>query len=783
MMQTFKAYKYLWFLVLMFTYSGLYLLAERNLLALMIILLLTYRFARYYPKLLIISVILTLLASFNLNASKSEMNQFYQNDKDIQEVDLITYPYHLKENKYYLQGSADIITTEGRQFPVVFKVKLSGFEAWSKALKQRALKSKVCIKLAELETFRNFYVFDYSAYLNQQQILGPFEIVQVNAVKPGDSGLWSINRMKQAILFWLNQRGTDPLISFFNKMFFNIDSLTYQEAKDELIEWGIIHFFAISGFHVSLIIRNGEYLLRRFLPRIEYLPLVLISLLMAYGWLISWPVGAFRAIMTYLIANLVRWFKLPLSGLDQLSLLALCMLVYHPVYYHDLAYILSFLMAFILFFYQQGSIEASYSGKILNTVVITLTCSLFSWPILINVNHQWNPLQLLAVIVFSLLFDLSFFYLLAIIGLVFLFPSFKFVLADVWSLTDKLCFPLWQSVKQFYQAFNYHVGQLSLFWWIVLMVGAIVFLKYFTSHQGKRTLQWVLVIYIFFWSSFFWPRYQGYLTILDVGQGDATLFQPAMSRENWLIDTGGKVIMTETLTAKEREIQEQKFAQRSIITALKALGVQKIDYLVLTHLDQDHCGNLAYLVEEFQIGQVILSLKSVQDLSASMRNLMKTYPIKVVSPGEGFTDAHNQIQIHYPPTVLSADRNDHSLMVRVSLNGNYFWSLADLSQEVEDQTIHLLSKEGVDYLKLSHHGSAGSSSEKFLKSTQAKMALISVGQKNYYGHPSPQVLERLDTLAIPYYSTAESGALRFIIEPFQQKVYFKTCVESSPFNR
>ena len=108
------------------------------------------------------------------------------------------------------------------------------------------------------------------------------------------------------------------------------------------------------------------------------------------------------------------------------------------------------------------------------------------------------------------------------------------------------------------------------------------------------------------------------------------------------------------------------------------------------------------------------------------------------------------------------------MVLRVNASGTTFLFTGDISSEVEN----VLNKDGisdVDVLKTAHHGSGYSSSEEFLKASKAKMAVISCGRKNRYGHPAPETLERMQKADMQVYITMKTGA---VIMPAKKESFF-----------
>lgn len=773
-MKTLKQFKYLWFFIFMMTYLCLFIQFDFNLLALGLLILMAFRLAKNYPKVLLLSLIIAVLAMLHLSFLKQNRLDFYQEFNAEEEYTLITEPSKLNHYENFLQGQAILLDPAGHEQDIIVQLNRSDFEDWSNQLLHYDLKSQVCLQESENTDLKNFNLFNYQEYIEKSNILGPFRVKQVNQFEILDKQRPRFLNIKNIILAWLSQRASSPLIRLFNKMFFNLNSLDYRELKTSLAQWGIIHFFAISGFHIQIIIKYSDYLLRRVGVFVERIPIYLSIILLLYGYLVSWPVGAFRAIFTYIFGVVVERFGLPFSSLDLLSLLALFLILYQPSSVHHLSFNLSFMMAFVLYFFRQEKGEKKHASKWFELMKVTLICSLFSWPISIQINHQWNPLQILVVFGFTLFFDRTFIIYMVVVCLLLLFPPIGILFQPLINLASEFLLPFGQWISQFYQCFTYRIDHLSLVWMLFLFLAAVYGLNNLYRSHCKQALIRISLLYLFFWSSFYWPRYFGKLTVLDVGQGDAILFQPALSTENWLIDTGGKVIISNNLSRQDLIQKERKFAQRSIIASLEAAAVQKIDTLIISHWDQDHCGNLPYLAEKFSIDQIIISGKSFKDLDPEWLDFLSQFNVKMLSYGQEMSDSIDQVHLYYPQATESDDRNQHSLITRIRLKSANFWTLGDLDQAGEDKCLDLLNKEGVDYYKLSHHGSSSSSSQSFLKQLGLDLAIISVGKKNPYGHPSPKVLASLKQLGIPFYSTAEQGAIRFIIDPLQDKVYFQT---------
>lgn len=247
------------------------------------------------------------------------------------------------------------------------------------------------------------------------------------------------------------------------------------------------------------------------------------------------------------------------------------------------------------------------------------------------------------------------------------------------------------------------------------------------------------------------PR-EGCLNVymLDVGQGDAILLISPQG-ESMLVDTGS-----------EEEGQR-------VINALNALGIERLDVLVLTHAHEDHAGGAAELVKHIPVDRAYLT--GEQEMYAqTLRNKLQRKKTEIQSLWAGTQVRWSEsctVEVLSPLSDRSmGDENDASAVIRVAYEDSSILLCADATEDTENLLLALYPLKDLrsTVIKIAHHGSSGSSSFNFLNLLSPKLALLSVGVGNSYGHPSTEVLERLNTLKIPYVSTAEAGTVQIILD-------------------
>jgi competence protein ComEC len=245
------------------------------------------------------------------------------------------------------------------------------------------------------------------------------------------------------------------------------------------------------------------------------------------------------------------------------------------------------------------------------------------------------------------------------------------------------------------------------------------------------------------------------LTALDVGQGDSLLV--GFPGDRWaLIDAGG-------FAGSEFDVGE-----RVVLPALLAMGVRRLDLLVLTHAHQDHGGGIPALVEALPIGEIWIGRDPPGSrLVERIVKLAKERHIPVFHPMRGSLRCMSGacLEVLHPPPGYRRGlpaANDDSLVLRVTHLGSSMLLTGDVESEGEALLLDPVVPLSAQLLKVPHHGSDSSSSLRFLRRVSPRAAIISVGTGNPWGHPSGRVLERFQALGIRTERTDRDGAIRYV---------------------
>jgi competence protein ComEC len=234
---------------------------------------------------------------------------------------------------------------------------------------------------------------------------------------------------------------------------------------------------------------------------------------------------------------------------------------------------------------------------------------------------------------------------------------------------------------------------------------------------------------------------------IDVGQGDAILV--TTTKGTMLIDSSDDI-------SRIRE---------ALDSYLKSANITTIDYLVFTHPDADHIGNADFIIENYDIKNILLpDCVATTKVYERMLTAMENSDANVIIPEPGYVFYLGEMQ----NTVLAPlgdykDVNDMSIVIKSVFGNTSVMLTGDAETESEGDIVERWSADALDseILKVGHHGSRTSTTDEFLAKVSPSIAVISCGEGNRYGHPHTELIERLEAAGIPVYRTDVDGTVVF----------------------
>ncbi len=551
---------------------------------------------------------------------------------------------------------------------------------------------------------------------------------------------------------------------------------------------GIAHILAISGLHITML-GMGLYKLlgRSGIPQ-AVCAVVSVGLMIAYGDMVGMSSSAYRAVFMFGMQLAAQMLRRTYDMLTALALAAMLILLEQPLYLYHAGFLLSF--------------GAILGAGCLSDVVKPQTCGrgkhltqraalslcgslsifLVHFPIMLCVYYEFP--------VYSFLLNLV------------VIPAMSFLMAagllclGAGSLPAALGFGVargmgcvchallsafeWLCAMSLKLPFaNWIVGRPKD--WRIYAYGAVILFLYAAHHYGKHLSKGaacgrrgidvglplplrymtVLAAILLISSS---PVDGVAMTFLDVGQGDCI----------WIGSAGGEYFLVDGGSTSE-----SKTGAYTIVPYLKYMGVSRLDAVFLTHLDSDHTSGVMELLEsggagmEIGISRICISGAVIEDEAyGKLAALcgMRGIPIYRLRAGDRIEADGLAFEVLHPQEDYDADsRNAYSLVMKLETSDHVTALLTgDVESDGERAAAGRLCGTtdfaGVDIYKAAHHGSRYSNTEELIALAEPKLAVISCGRDNRYGHPHAETLEIFRQMGSDIRMTQDTGAIMIKIK-------------------
>ncbi|MBB6636179.1 ComEC/Rec2 family competence protein [Cohnella thailandensis] len=687
----------------------------------------------------------------------------------------------------------------------------------------------------------NFGGFDYRSYLRSLDIHWSLTAKGASAVsvQPSDPP-WRLLPLRLADSWreklggWMDRlyEGTDR--GYMKGLVLGIEDDLDPEQFAAFSRLGLTHVLAISGLHVGVVVYillQAASMLR--LPRERGQELA-IAALPAYMLLTGASPSAVRACLMAMLALYMARRNQLKDGLHLLSAAALVMMMLEPRVVENVSFQLSFVVTAGLLLFVPGVNDwlaplvrwKSMRGAL----AVTLTATAVSFPISIYYFHQfhllsfaanlllvpfisfvimplgmaslalaglWYPLGRMTARIASWgngLTDLAIAKMESINGLqtywpqpslLWVFAAYALLFAtfgalnrlytwkhETTELRDKVQIEL-RALRVPPRSGTDRIGEDT-----VPLAEALPHPLAANTKQGKRKLLLLMACWGVWLAWGIQPAAldrDAKVMFLDVGQGDSILLRSGTGKFG-LIDAGGTVQFGKKEEWKMRR-DPYEVGLKTVVPLLKQRGVRSLDWLVLSHLDQDHIGGALAVLEHFPVKRLFFNGTVKEDDTArELFELAERRGIPMFSLRQGMSwawDRSSSLQVLYPPNrgeagvEIEPEQNDRSVVLLLTMYGRTFLLPGDLEKKGEAELLVAAAGDtkSVDVLKAGHHGSKTSTTEPWLREWAPGEVVISAGRNNLYGHPHSDVLGRLEELRIPYYRTDLNGEIQYRVSP------------------
>lgn len=614
---------------------------------------------------------------------------------------------------------------------------------------------------------RNPNEFDYRNYLYKNGITGIVYVSSIDDFKILDSNknqiqsiIFNVRKVIDNQIEKLHKQNAEGLLK--GLVLGDKSEISY-ETQSEFINSGVAHVLAVSGQQVGLIALIFIIVFGRFNLYIRTI-LTIISIFIFLIITGSQPAVLRASIMAtiFFIAYLTNRDTNPFNAI---SIAALFILLFNPNDLFDPSFQLSFgaVLSTIIFYpiMNKELLKLNIKNKnlllVLQLFILSLAAQIGIIPI---TNIYFGKIS-----VVSLLSNLIVIPGVSVVlanGILTLFISIISVqLSLIFAAANDLVVSALYYIIKVSANFEYSVFQVRYYNEIDALIyyAFIIFLVYFylkfKNGFAKILLIILIVLNIFIYSSIndieLLPKNNLDIMMIDVGQGDATLIK-FPNGKTMLIDAGS---VSPTFDNGDRVI----------LPLLNALGINKIDYGIISNMDNDHYGGFVSLIHKRKIKKII---KPYIDSSLIKDVKFENYLRQTKTSFSYFTDTSFYIgnsKIYFLNDSENLNKqfkstNNRSCVMMLIYGNHKFLFMGDAEMKMETYLSNLYKNFlDVDVLKIAHHGSNTGSKENFLNYALPEYSLISVGEMNHFNHPSIEVINSLRKLNSEIYRTDLEGAI------------------------
>lgn len=689
---------------------------------------------------------------------------------------------------------------------------------------------------------RNEGGFNYKLYLKTKKISGSFTAKSVKKLGENKSLIvkWRkmVSTIRNNVLINYKNNLSDENVSLISALTIgdktNLEKNVIQEFRDASLS----HILAISGAHFSYIILLLSFI-NKIIKRKRLGQVSLIIVILFFMQLTGKTASVVRAGIMGIMVILASMLYRKNDFITTFSISLLIQIIYNPYVIFDIGLILSYFGTFgIVYFYQM--INQRIKLKILS---VTLSANLLIFPIMI---YNFNT--------FSISFVISNFFASIILGpiiilgiisnifrirIVFVLLNFLLtIFRKIVSICSKLPFSkIYVTTPNFFAIIIYYAF-LIVIWkmWknnkkdVKSENNEIIKDSDRTENSKKeksnnknvlkkekankntdvvekkkkiiyKNVLAILMILIIIFNINFKNFYNGIcdrllINFVDVGQGDCTLIR--YKGKNVLIDGGGSLD------------NDYNVGEKVLLPYLLDKGIKRIDYIIFSHFDTDHCQGLIYLVGKIKIKNAIVGIQAEKYPNyKEFEQKAKNEKINVIIAKRGDKISINKnifFNVLWPSKdnlIMNNSINNNSLVCKLNYYNFTMLFTGDIEKVAEEAILNCNNnfdnnKNSYDsnknekgsnkneknrnknekesnknkkdnilsstIIKVAHHGSITSSTIDFLNEVNPKIALIGVGENNKFKHPSSEVIKRLQGKQVKIYRTDEMGEIKIIVE-------------------
>ena len=651
---------------------------------------------------------------------------------------------------------------------------------------------------------RNYKGFDYKQYLKSKNIYGTIDCVQYEIIANNKINIISNiinyvqNNIKENMSNILDEEQGALCIGILIGDRENISDIT----EDNFKKSNLTHMLAVSGSHITYIIVALTTLLSK--TNRKFSLIITIIFLLFFTVLTGFTASVLRASIMGILTLLASILHRKSDTINNLGISSIIILLYNPYLLVDAGFLLSYAGTIGIIFFSKkisvslnkinlnlGNITQNNNRKILFIKSIIEKIILYvisSLSVTISANIVIIPIMAYMFSTISFTFWISNILAGSIMEVVTIFGFITYLISIVFPMLAEflgIALNLFLTIllkiaeiSSIIPGASIYIKTPSLI--MCVMYYLIIFILFnlkpirqfirkkaifrFLIIKAKKhklkILVTIITVIILLNGIIYVTDKNLKIYFVDVGQGDCTLIQ-THEKKNILIDGGGS------------EFVSFDVGESILLPYLLNRGINKIDYMMISHFDSDHIGGLFYIMENLKVDNIIISRqgknsenfkKFIQIISEKQINLI------IVKRGDYVKiDDTSYFEILFPEEKQISDNvlNNNSIVAKfVSSNVTMLFTgdIEEIAEKRLGELYRNTNKLQADIIKVAHHGSKTSSTLSFLELVNPQIALIGVGADNNFGHPNEGVLERIKKLGTQIYRTDQTGEVSIVID-------------------
>ncbi len=607
------------------------------------------------------------------------------------------------------------------------------------------------------EVARNYKGFDYSQYLKTLNIYGTIKVEEAKIINKNQLSpiLISINNIKEKMIDNANRNMPKRTANLLLGILIGERDNIQEDIIESFRTANLSHILAVSGAHTSYIILGITYLISKSKTpkRIGYIITIIILLIFIIITGASYSVVRACIMAIVVIGAKICYRKENFFTSICISLIII--LIQNPFAINDIGVKLSFMgTAGIVIFNKSITnffIKLKIKQKIAEALSVTFSAQLMIMPItILNFNT------------ISLTFFISNILASPLLGIIIIFGFISIFISSILNPISKILFLilhiflelliLVSKVTEKIPGSSILVKTPNILFAIVYYILILFFNYFFVIKQNptrrfhkkiikiitikniKNTVKVIVVVFLIMLLltrivRIINPTLKIYF--IDVGQGDSTL----------IVTPKNKKILIDGGEGKTNVLFQYLLDRR----------INKIDYIIISHFDSDHCNGLIEIIEKMRVENIVMSKQSKESEEyKKILEIIKQKNIKVSSvkaEDKIIIEKNLYIKILNPAEKFEfQDLNNNAIVAKLVYKNFSMLFTGDIEKAEESLAKKYKNELKSTILKVAHHGSKTSTSEEFLKYVEPQIALIGVGKNNEFGHPNQITIERLKSI-------------------------------------